>query len=101
MFPLFHERTRRIICRTVFLLLGVLPTAAVVAWAASFNREANVTDVRDRLETATGLKVNFDACRFTRPGCLLLENLSVVDPHTERAVFQSRLLEISVFENQK
>jgi hypothetical protein len=101
MFPLFHERTRRIICRTMFLLLGVLPTAAVVAWAASFNREANVVEVRERLETATGLKVSFDACRFTRPGCFLLENIAIIDPHTEQAIFQSRLLEISVIDNQR
>jgi hypothetical protein len=101
MFPLFHERTRRLICRTMFLLLGVLPTAAVVAWAASFNRDANVIEVRERLETATGLKVSFDACRFTRPGCLLLENLAIVDPHTEQAIFQTRLLDVSVIDNQR
>jgi hypothetical protein len=101
MFPIFHERTRRFICRTGFLLFGLLPTAAVVAWSASFNSASNIVEVRERLESETGLKVTFDEVRFTRPGGMLLESFALADPETGAALVRARLLEITTTENQR
>ena len=50
MFPL-HDRTRRFICRTAFLLCGVLPTAVTLGWSLSMRSPGQMTAVRSRLES--------------------------------------------------
>ncbi|HTQ39525.1 MAG TPA: hypothetical protein VMJ32_10880 [Pirellulales bacterium] len=94
MFPL-HERTRRFICRTLFLLCGVLPTATVLAWCIRVNSAAQATAVRAQLESALGLKVQLSAVAFPRPGCTLLHGVELLDPDSGETIAAARLVELN------
>ena len=94
MFPL-HDRTRRFICRTAFLLCGVLPTAVTLGWSLSMRSPGQMAAVRSRLESALGLKVQVAKVTYPRPGCTLLEAVELADPETGRTVASARLVEIS------
>jgi len=94
MFPM-HDRTRRFICRTVFLLCGVLPTAIVLGWCLSMHSGGQLATLRARLESALGLKVQLAKVSYPRPGCTLLEGVELADSETGQTVASSRLVEIS------
>ena len=94
MFPL-HDRTRRIICRALFLLGGVLPIGLVAAWCLLVRSPMEVSAVRGRLETALGLNVKLEKVSYPRPDCTLLQGIELSDPETGQTVAAARLVEIS------
>jgi hypothetical protein len=94
MFPL-HDRTRRFICRTLFLLCGVLPTVVILGWCLSVRSAGQLAAVRAQLETTLGLKVQVAKVSYPRPGCTLLSGVELADPETGQAVATMRLLEIN------
>jgi hypothetical protein len=93
MFPL-HERTRRWICRTLFLLLGVLPTATVLAWCVHVNSAGQRGALQAQLQSALGLKVELGQIAFPRLGCTLLHDVKLLDPETSEVIATTRLVEI-------
>ncbi len=94
MFPL-HDRTRRRICRWAFLIGGLIPTATVLAWAASINSASHLAAVRERLEAELGVEVRLASVSYPRPETTLLEGLELADRETGETLLRMRLLEIS------
>ncbi len=66
MFPL-HDRTRRFICRTVFLLCAVLPSIAIAGWCLWMRAPNRAEAVRAHLESALGLSVRLANVSYPRP----------------------------------
>jgi len=93
MFPI-HERTRRWICRTAFLIAGVLPMMAVAAWSASVHSAAHLAAVRARLADAVGLDVRLERVSYPRPDFVLYHGLQLIDPETGGALASIRMLEL-------
>jgi hypothetical protein len=93
MFPL-HDQTRRRLCRWIFLISGLLPTFAVLAWATSINSAGHLADVRARLEMETGLAVRLTKVSYPRQDATLLEGLELADRETGETLLRMRLLEI-------
>lgn len=94
MFPL-HDRTRRIICRALFLMGGVLPIAMVVAWCLLVRSPMEVSSMRGRLEAALSLAVKLEKVSYPRPDCTLLQGIELSDPDTGQVVAAARLVEIT------
>jgi hypothetical protein len=94
MFPLFRDRTRRLICRSMFLLLGVLPTGAVLAWSAVLNGDRYHDAVCQQLAASLGYEVRADRVTHPRTESTLLEGFQIVDPETQDVLFSSRRIEI-------
>ncbi len=93
MFPL-HDRTRRWICRSGFLLGGVLPLAAVIGYSAVIRTAIYKEAVRAALKAELGVDVRFDKVSHPRPGVTLLSGLELLDRQTEESLLRARLLEI-------
>ncbi len=98
MFPL-HERTRRRICRWVFITCGLLPMLAMIGWATAINSGNHFAAVREGLQTQLGLEVHLAAVSYPRPGAMLLEGFELVDRETGETLLRSRLVEVTADEN--
>jgi hypothetical protein len=94
MFPL-RDRSRRLVCRTVFLIGGIAPMLFVFAWCGWANSSAHRETVRTALESWLDLSVRVNGISYPRPDCELMSELELVDPETGEAVLQARLVEIS------
>jgi len=91
-----HEGTRRTICRGAYLLVGVLPTLGLIAWAAAANLPAVKRTAEARLIDAFELAVTLGDVSFPRPGVTLYENAQIADPETGRVVAVASWIEIRV-----
>ena len=93
-----HDRTRRLLCRLGFLLLCVLPTLAVAAWASVVCSPAYVAARRvaweTRLSHHLGLSVQLQGVRNPTRGVTVLEGLVLSDPETEACVARVRQIEM-------
>jgi len=88
-----HDNTRRRICRAVFLLLCVVPTAGVSVWCARRHLPGVAAAEAERLERELGLDVSLAGLRYLRPGRVLYEGLELADPETGRPLLRCRALE--------
>ena len=88
-----HDNTRRRICRAVFLLLCVVPTAGVSVWCARRHLPGVAAAEAQRLERELGLGVSLAGLRYLRPGRVLYEGLELADPETGRPLLRCRALE--------
>jgi hypothetical protein len=94
MFPL-HDRNRRLICRTIFLLCGVLPIVFVAGWCSWMRSPSRTESVRSQLESALGLAVRLARVSDPCPGSMLLKDVELADLEAGRSVASARLVEIS------
>ncbi len=94
MFPL-HERTRRRICRVLFIALGVLPTSAVLAYSAIIHTAAHKETVRTQLADALGLDVRVETVSNPRPETTLLTGFELLDPDSGELLLSARVVEVS------
>jgi hypothetical protein len=94
MFPLFHDRTRRLLCRMLFLLFGVLPTGAVLAWSAAINSEGYRTATCEEISAALGYQVRATSISHPRQEVTLLEGFELVDAETNKILLRSSRVEI-------
>lgn len=94
MFPLFRDRTRRLICRSMFLLLGVLPTGAVLAWSVVLNGDGYHHAVCQQLAASLGYDVRAQRVTHPRNDSILIETFELVDPETGDVLFSSPRVEI-------
>ena len=92
MFPL-HDHTRRRICVALFFLLGVVPTAAVAAWAIVWHSPWHLRGEVERLGRELGVDVAIDGLRHSRPGVVIYEGLKLSDPETGQTILRCRQLE--------
>jgi hypothetical protein len=93
MFPI-HDRTRRWICRVLFILGGVLPMAAVAAWAAVVHSASHLEAVRRQVAETLGLDVRLASVSYPQPGVMLLEGLELVDAETKVPLASIRAAEV-------
>jgi hypothetical protein len=94
MFPIFRDRTRRLICRSMFLLFGVLPTGAVLAWSVVLNGDGHHHTICQQLAASLGCDVRADRVTHPRKESTLLEGFELVDPETKEVLFNSPRVEI-------
>jgi hypothetical protein len=93
MFPI-HDRTRRWICRVIFILGGVLPTAAVAAWAAVVHSASHLEAVRLRVAEVLGLDVRLASVSYSQPGVMLLEGMELAEAETGESLASIRAAEV-------
>ncbi len=94
-----HDNTRRWVCRTGFFALALVPTLSVLAWTASHYLPGVVEHHQQQLSNRLGLQVEIASVSHPRPGQTLYESLRLVDPDSDRVVFQCRTLEIGDQDN--
>lgn len=94
MFPLFRDRTRRLICRSMFLLLAVLPTSAVLAWSVVLNGDGYHAAICEQLSAQLGCDVRVRGVSHPRKEITLLEGFELVDPETGAILVRSERVEI-------
>jgi hypothetical protein len=93
MFPL-RDRTRRWICRTIFIIVGVVPTVSIIACCAAMNSPTHIADVREQFANVVGLDLHFEKFSRPRPGAVLLDGLELADPETGESLAHIRQLEM-------
>src|SRR5688572_20084012 len=90
----FHERTRRLICRTLFLLLGVLPTGAVLAWGAVANSSSHRQQIIERAESSLNATLRAGAAYRPRAESLRLDELELLDIELGERLFRAARVEV-------
>lgn len=88
-----HERTRRGLCRGLFLAVAVLPVLSVAAWAAVANWPGRSERWQRELSRHLGLAVQLDDAREPAPGVTLLSQLELRDPESGQPILSARALE--------
>jgi len=88
-----HDRTRRHLHLVLFVLVCVLPTAALVGWAAWTGSPWYVAGHADRLGWRLGVQVVLAGLRHPRPGLTVYEGLELRDPVTGRPMLRCAQLE--------
>jgi hypothetical protein len=91
---MFIERSagRIRLVRTAFVVLGLLPCAALVGWAAHLRSAAHRDAIRGRWQQAVGLPLEVGAVDHPRPGVLRARGCAVL------AATGGRLLELPTLE---
>jgi hypothetical protein len=92
---LLTDKTRRRICLTAFVLLCIVPTAAVVSWCIAARLPGVVRAEAQRLACQLGMDVAVDNVRHPRPAVVLYEGLKLADPETGQPVLRCARLEVS------
>jgi hypothetical protein len=88
-------QTRRRICRTIFVVAGILPLAAVLGAGALVNSDVYQTGIRDQLQATLGLGVEAAKISYPCPGDIRLDGLKVIDPETSRTIAEIRSIQAS------
>lgn len=91
---MMHQRTQRIMGRWLFVLVCLLPTAGVAAWAVSVNRPGYTEAWEAGLSERWGLSVAVERVSHPRPGSTVLENVSVREPETHERIAVIRVVEM-------
>jgi len=93
-----HDRTRRRLCRTGFLLLCVLPTVSVVVWGSVICSPAYVAAHKAAwqadLSRRLGLTVQLQSVQNPSRGLTVLTGLVLRDPETNAPLAQVRRIEL-------
>jgi len=92
MFPL-HDRTRRLVCRTAFIALCVLPALGVLAESSMLGTGSRRRACEAELSQAAGLRVTLDGLSYPRPGITLYDGVMLTDPETGARLARCRFLE--------
>jgi hypothetical protein len=90
-----HDRTRRRVCITGFLALGVTPTLLAALWCLTRHAPGRVDAEAQQLGRQLGLDVKLGGLKYLRPDVMLYEQLELSDPETGKSVFRCRLLEVA------
>ncbi len=83
---LLHERTRKSLCRTGFIVLCLLPTCAVALWAASRTGDSHRFRCGAELSRVLGLKVTLGNVQYPEPGVTRYTDIALSDPETSEEV---------------
>ncbi|HLA83417.1 MAG TPA: hypothetical protein VJL29_01370 [Thermoguttaceae bacterium] len=92
MFPL-HDRVRRRVCVAGFLILCVLPTIAVLAWAAVWSLPAHVRAEARRIGRQLGMDVSVGRVEHLRPGAVRLADVRVREFEQPEALLHCETLD--------
>jgi hypothetical protein len=88
-----HDRTRRRICYTAFVLLCVAPAVFIFGYGIHLYRPGYVSAEAERLGRQLGLDVAIDDVKYPRPGVVLYEGLCLSDPETRQTLLRCQSLE--------
>ena len=88
-----HDRTRRWIALTAFVILALLPTVVVLAYGVAWRLPQHVQAEAERLSDRIGMKVSMRAVRHLRPGLVRYEGLELLNPETGRPVLRCGTLQ--------
>lgn len=93
-----HRQPAHFLCRVGFLLLCVLPTAAVAGWIVQRSwpayRLSDKQEWEQELSRQLGLRVTCATLEYPRPDTALLLKLALADPETGAAVASADSLEV-------
>ena len=78
----FHQRTRRRLCRGLFLCGCIAPILVLLAWAVSLYLPGHARWHRAELSRRLGMKVTFDDVSYPRPGATRYRGLRLSDMET-------------------
>jgi len=81
-----HDKSRRTLVLTLFIVLGVLPALAVFTWAMSRQTSAHARAIAREISNRLGLRVSLGSVEHVRPGLVRLKRFSLVDPETDAVV---------------
>lgn len=90
-----HDRTRRMICRTAFLALCVVPTIGVFAWSSSRMNPGRTAESAVELSHGLGLKISLAGVTYPLPGVSLYDRVELADPETSAPLARMRFLEVA------
>lgn len=90
-----HEATRRAFVRVAFVLLAILPTAALAGWAAMRHLPGYTDAVAQVVAEHTGLAVSLEAVDHPRPGEMRLVQLELRDPETGMLIARAERVTLS------
>lgn len=88
-----HETTQRLVCRMLFLVVVLLPTATLAALAIYGHRPGRAAPWRNSMSAALGLDVRLDDVTAPRPGLRLFHQLQLLDPETHEVLFAAETVE--------
>ncbi len=88
------DRTRRLICRTLFLVGCVLPTLAVGAWSAASASASHRDECARQLSQSLGLRASIGGVSYPRPGVTLYSAVELADQETAAPIARMRFLEV-------
>ncbi len=88
-----HDRTRRSITLTAFVVLALLPTVIVLAYGVAWRLPQHVQAEAERLGDRIGMKVSMRAIRHLRPGLVRYEGLELLNPESGRPVLRCGTLQ--------
>ena len=83
-----HDKTRRQVCLTIFLLLCLTPTVLVIGWCVAWRLPSHLRGETERLQQQLGLNVALQGLRHLRPGVILYEGLALADPETAQTLLR-------------
>ncbi len=93
-----HESTRRLVCRSVFVLFCLLPTFGVAIWVgvirSSVYQSMRCAGWQRELSRQWGLDVTLRAVSHPRRGVTLLDGIRLTDPETGAPIAEIRQIEI-------
>jgi hypothetical protein len=93
-----NRKPAHFLCRVGFLLLCVLPTAAIAGWIVQRSLPGFVLSARQEweqeLSRQLGLRVTCSGVEYPRHDTAVLNNLLIADPETGAAVASARSLEL-------
>jgi hypothetical protein len=90
----FHERTRKSLCRTGFVLLCLLPTCAVTLWAASRTGNGHRARCEAALSRVVALKVTLGGVEYPEPGIVRYTDVALADPDTGASLVSVASLQV-------
>ena len=73
------DQTRRLICRAIFILGCLLPTAGVFGWAMSYHLPGSHSRLEKNLSRMLGMQISFKRVSHPQPGMTLYEEVALAD----------------------
>ncbi len=89
-----HDRTRRLLCRSAFFAVCVLPTLVVAAWCHSRASAGYRESCAIELSQTLGLRASLSGVSYPRPGVTLYAGVELADAETAAPLARLRFLEV-------
>jgi len=93
-FPL-HDRTRRAVCRGIFVLFALAPTLAAAAWSVARQLPLEARRIERTLSRELMCRVGLSAVEHPSPGKLVLRNVSLNDQETSSPLAECSRVDVA------
>jgi len=88
-----HESQRRTLLRTLFVAVCLVPTVATLLYGVAARTGFGRASQAAQLAAVSGMRVEIDRIRYSRPGGAVLEGFRCRDPETGAIVVECREVE--------